>query len=62
MQKIKKANEETTEEKEVKTRKQYTKKEESFFESLSKNTLVRQLGRTLTREITRGLLGVLGVK
>ncbi len=39
-----------------------THKEESFFESLSKNTMVRQLGRTLTREITRGLLGVLGVK
>ncbi len=39
-----------------------TKKEESFFESMTKNTMVRQLGRTLTREITRGLLGVLGVK
>lgn len=39
-----------------------TKKEESFFESMSKNTMVRQLGRTLTREITRGLLGILGIK
>lgn len=39
-----------------------TKKEESFFETMSKNTMVRQLGRTLTREITRGLLGILGIK
>lgn len=39
-----------------------TKKEESFFENMSKNTMVRQLGRTLTREITRGLLGILGIK
>ncbi len=37
-------------------------KEESFVESLSKNTMVRQLGRTLMRELTRGLLGALGVK
>ncbi|MDZ7682536.1 MAG: helicase HerA-like domain-containing protein [Fodinibius sp.] len=31
------------------------------FESLSKNTMMRQVGRTMAREITRGLLGVLGI-
>ncbi|MEL6674656.1 MAG: helicase HerA-like domain-containing protein, partial [Bacteroidota bacterium] len=38
------------------------KKETSLVEELSKNTMVRQLGRTVARELTRGLLGVLGVK
>ncbi len=38
------------------------KEEETFLESASKNTMVRQLGRTIMRELTRGLLGVLGVK
>ncbi len=38
------------------------KKDPSFFETASKNTMVRQLGRTLVRELSRGLLGVLGVK
>ncbi|MGI9541732.1 MAG: helicase HerA-like domain-containing protein, partial [Cyclobacteriaceae bacterium] len=38
------------------------KKEETFIESASKNTMVRQLGRTVMRELTRGLLGVLGVR
>ena len=37
-------------------------KDESFIETMSKNTMVRQLGRTLMRELTRGLLGALGVK
>ena len=36
------------------------KEEESFLEAMSKNTMVRQLGRTITRELTRSLLGVLG--
>ena len=35
------------------------KQEPSMFESLSKNTMVRQMGRTLMRELSRGLLGVL---
>ena len=34
----------------------------SLVEQLSKNTMVRQLGRTLVTEITRGLMGALGVK
>lgn len=33
------------------------KEEESLFEELSKNTMVRQLGRTIFRELTRGILG-----
>lgn len=37
------------------------KKENGFFEELSKNTMVRQVGRTVARELARGLLGVLGV-
>src|SRR5690606_23213445 len=46
-----------------KPQKSATKKEEpTAFEKLSKNTMVRQLGNTVLREVTRGLLGVLGVK
>lgn len=36
-------------------------KDSSFIEEMSKNTMVRQLGRTVMREMTRGLLGVLGI-
>jgi DNA helicase HerA-like ATPase len=48
---------------EVKTsrRTRSSKQETSVFESISKNTMVRQMGRTLMRELSRGLLGVLGV-
>lgn len=42
--------------KSTKTRRR-TKKETSFFESFSKNTMVRQMGRTIARELTRTLLG-----
>ncbi|GAB4417654.1 MAG: DUF853 family protein [Bacteroidia bacterium] len=35
--------------------------EKSVIEKISENTMVRQVGRTLARELTRGLLGVLGV-
>lgn len=38
------------------------KEEPSTMEKISKNTMVRQLGRTVLSELTRGLLGVLGVK
>lgn len=34
-----------------------TKQEESLIEELSKNTMVRQIGRTIFRELTRGILG-----
>ncbi|MBL7938304.1 MAG: DUF853 family protein [Flavobacteriales bacterium] len=36
--------------------------EPSMIEDISKNTMVRQVGRTVVRELTRGLLGVLGIK
>lgn len=36
--------------------------ETSLLEELSKNTMVRQVGRVVAKEITRGLLGVLGVR
>ncbi len=35
--------------------------EDSFLEELTKNTMVRQMGRTIMRELTRGILGSLGV-
>ena len=38
------------------------RKEESTIEKVTKNTMVRQVGNTLMRELTRGLLGVLGLK
>ncbi|MEM6262581.1 MAG: helicase HerA-like domain-containing protein [Bacteroidota bacterium] len=37
------------------------KQEASLLEELSKNTMVRQVGRTVAREVARGLLGVLGL-
>lgn len=44
---------------EVKSRAKKSK-EKSWAKTLSQNTMVRQMGRTLVREITRGLLGALG--
>jgi DNA helicase HerA-like ATPase len=38
------------------------RQEESTLEKVLTNTTTRQIGRTVAREITRGLLGVLGVK
>jgi hypothetical protein len=38
------------------------KKELSTMETITKNTMVRQIGRTVFRELARGILGVLGVK
>jgi len=37
------------------------KNEKSVIEKVSENTMVRQVGRTVMREVTRGLLGVLGL-
>jgi len=34
-----------------------TPKETSIFDDLSKNTMVRQIGRTIFRELTRGIMG-----
>lgn len=36
--------------------------EKSMFEQILNSTTTRQIGRTVARELTRGLLGVLGVK
>lgn len=36
--------------------------EKSIFEQVMNNTTTRQIGRTVAREFTRGLLGVLGIK
>lgn len=36
------------------------KEEKSILEKASENTMVRQVGRTVVREVARGLLGVLG--
>ncbi len=38
-----------------------SKEEEGMLESLTKNTMVRQIGRTVARELTRSILGVLGL-
>lgn len=37
-------------------------KQTSTFEEVTKNTMVRQMGRTLMRELSRGLLGAFGGK
>ncbi len=56
------------EEKQAELKKQQTKasrsssrKEKSTFEKVVSNTTTRQIGRTIARELTRGLLGVLGI-
>jgi hypothetical protein len=36
------------------------KEEPSVFEEISRNPMARQIGRTMTRELMRGLLGMLG--
>lgn len=38
------------------------KKEKGMLETVVDSTLTRQVGRTVARELTRGLLGVLGIK
>ena len=38
------------------------RREKSTFEKVLNSTTTRQIGRTVARELTRGLLGVLGVK
>ena len=36
--------------------------EKSTLEKIMSNTTTRQIGRTIARELARGLLGVLGIK
>ena len=38
------------------------KVEPSTFERMTKNPMARQVGNTIVRELTRGLLGVLGIR
>lgn len=57
----KKIKEVETEEPEEKTKTKSQKEEKSTLEKLSENTMVRQVGRTVMKEVARGLLGVLGL-
>jgi len=41
--------------------KKTSKQEKSTIEKISENTMVRQVGRTVMKEVARGLLGVLGL-
>lgn len=60
--KIKSLQEDNTEETSTTTTKKKTPKpEKSTIEKISENTLVRQVGRTVFKEVARGLLGVLGI-
>lgn len=66
-EKIQKAGSDENQKNQQSTRKKANKevkgaKEKSMFETMSKNTMMRQLGRTVVRELTRGLLGALGMK
>ncbi|MDI9342188.1 MAG: DUF853 family protein [Sediminibacterium sp.] len=55
------ANEEEETEEETQERKKPAKEEKSIIEKASENTMVRQIGRTVFKEVARGLLGVLGL-
>ena len=44
------------------SRRRSRKAEESTFDKVLNSTTTRQIGRTVARELTRGLLGVLGIK
>ena len=48
--------------KEQTSRRGRRRQEKSTFEEIFESTTTRQIGRTVARELTRGLLGVLGVK
>lgn len=58
--KLKSIQEEEPQEEE-KTKKKSSKEEKSTLEKISENTMVRQVGRTVFKEVARGLLGVLGI-
>lgn len=57
-----KQNQEKIKEERISTKQGNKRKRKSTLETMSENTLVRQLGRTVLREVTRGLLGALGIK
>lgn len=56
-----KSSEEDSEEIKTEVKKKKTKEEKSTLEKISENTMVRQVGRTVFKEVARGLLGVLGL-
>ena len=58
--KIKTASEDESNEEEEKP-KPKQKNEKSFVEKATENTMVRQVGRTVFKEVARGLLGALGL-
>ena len=49
-------------EKAVKSSARSRRREKSTLEKVMSSTTTRQIGRTVARELTRGLLGVLGIK
>jgi uncharacterized protein len=60
--KLKAAEEEVAEEEAEEKEEKKTKKEgKSTLEKITDNTMVRQVGRTVFKEVARGLLGVLGL-
>ncbi len=54
--------EEYKSEEQVEKRTKQRKREKTAFEKMINSTTSRQIGRTIARELTRGLLGALGVK
>jgi DNA helicase HerA-like ATPase len=58
---LKKDNEKAAKAKTSPSRKRSTK-EKSTFEKVYNSTTTRQIGRTIAREVTRGILGVFGIK
>jgi hypothetical protein len=57
----KKLNSKNDTDEEAPKSKKSQKEEKSTLEKLSENTMVRQVGRTVMKEVARGLLGVLGL-
>ena len=60
LKKMEKAQKEA--EKKTEPAKKTSRSQKSNVEKVLNNSVTRQIGRTLVREITRGLLGVLGIK
>lgn len=50
------------EEKKATAKKEKNKEEKSWLEEISRNPMARQVTNTVVREVTRGLLGVLGLR
>lgn len=58
---IKKIESSAEEEEEKAKPKKKEKEEKSIIEKASENTMVKQIGRTVAKEVARGILGVLGL-